>query len=761
MERSTANSSGVLFITSYPPRECGIATFSQDLVTILKTKFSRAFSYKVCALEWEEDEYTYPEEVVYTLNTSVSEQYEEMAEAINRDSGISAVVLQHEFGLFFEHEEELQSLLFGLSKPVVLSLHTVLPDPEASMKHNVQSLVSACESVIVMTNYAAELLANEYGIPRKKTTVIPHGTHLVHHEEKSSLKEQYGLTGRKVLSTFGLLCEWKSIETTLDALPAIVSEHPEVLFLVLGKTHPRVLEYEGERYRNMLEAKVEALKLQDHVQFVNRYLPRSELLEYLQLTDIYLFTSKNPGQAVSGTFVYAMACGCPVISTRFPHAEEVLTDEMGALIDFEDSEQLGLAVNRLLADEPLRKRMSLNALQKTTSGVWENAAIAHARLLTQVAAPDSRLNYDMPPVNLQHLKKMTTEFGIVRNARINHPDPASGYVLDNNAEALVALVQHYEQTRDEEDLSLIQTYLNFLAYCQQPEGDFLNYVSYEKSFTAENNSTSLEDANGRAVWALGFLISREQVMPETLVSFAETMMQRILPRIEGLHSPRSMAFAIKGLHYYNKKHHSFTITAIVRILADRLIQLYMRESDRGWEWFESYLTYANSVLPEAVLYAYTETGDPVYKEIAAESFNFLLSTTFNEGRIKVISNKSWLYRGEEAAPYGEQPIDVAYTILTLNRFYKVFKERDYLHKMEAAFNWFLGDNHLHKIIYNPCTGGCYDGLEEDHVNLNQGAEATISYLMARLTMEDHAARQVTHTPPPAATPTSIRQPTNG
>jgi hypothetical protein len=267
------------------------------------------------------------------------------------------------------------------------------------------------------------------------------------------------------------------------------------------------------------------------------------------------------------------------------------------------------------------------------------------------------------------------------------------------------------------------------------EGDFLNYVDYSRNFTKQNQETNLEDSNGRAIWALGFLISQNNV-PKELKEKAERLLKKALRSINSLDSPRAMAFAIKGLYYENTLKKSSHVGVLIKKLANKLVHLYKKESEKGWEWYESYLTYANSILPEALLCAYQEMGDVHYKDIAKESFDFLLSQTFNEDGIKVISNKSWLLKGEEAEQHGEQPIDVAYTVLSLGRFYDVFLQDDYLEKMKMAFEWFLGRNHLHQIVYNPRTGGCYDGLEKENINLNQGAESTVSYLMARLAVEN-------------------------
>ena len=751
----------ILFITSYPPRECGIATYSQDLIKALNNKFRGSFSLKVCALEAGNPLTIYPNEVKYVFNTHDVSKYVELAHTINNDKAIELVMIQHEFGFFHQAgDDAFLQFLYRLIKPAVIVFHTVLPKPDDVLKLKVKRIAKACESVIVMTHNAEQILIDEYDVPLQNISVIAHGTHLVPHLCKDVLKEKYALTGKKVLSTFGLLSSGKSIETTLEALPAIIALNPDIVFLIIGKTHPSVKKEEGEKYRNLLAQKVEDLQLENHVQFVNSYLSLPDLLEYLQLTDVYLFTSKDPHQAVSGTFSYAMSCGCPIVSTPIPHAKEVLQEDTGILIDFENSIQLAEAVNRLMSDERILTAFSASTLQRIVPTVWENSAIAHALLLQKIARqyigvtvsandmghtfhqPLYRketlpLQYHIPAINLNHVKKMTTEVGIIQFSVINQPDLSTGYTIDDNARALVAMCMHYEKTGDKADLEAMRTYLNFIQYCQQPKGDFLNYVDSDRKFTKQNYETNLSDANGRAIWALGYVISLKSILPKELIETAEDILNKVLPLAEKMYSTRTMAFTIKGLYYSNIDKKSLEKTALIKTLADRLVQMYRHESEQDWLWFESYLTYGNSLLPEAMLCAYLATGDLVYKDIAKTSFDFLLSLTFNEHGIKVISHNGWMQKGQETENHGEQPIDVAYTILAMSKFYNVFKEANYLRKMMTAFNWFMGKNHLNQIIYNPCTGGCYDGLEEKHVNLNQGSESTVSYLMARLTIAKH------------------------
>jgi hypothetical protein len=364
---------------------------------------------------------------------------------------------------------------------------------------------------------------------------------------------------------------------------------------------------------------------------------------------------------------------------------------------------------------------------------WQNSAIAHALLFQKLSSNAFQINYRIPKINLKHIRKMTTDFGIIQFSKMANPDIRSGYTLDDNARALIAICQHFEDSLNPYDLHLIHTYLQFMKHCLQPNGEFLNYVNERKQFTLQNYTENLEDCNGRAIWALGYFISCKKILPLNLVNEAENLWQQALPHLHKIHSTRAMAFILKGLYYYDNNEN----LPLMNTLASRLVQMYRHEKTNDWFWFESYLTYGNSLLPEAMLCAYVRTQNEDYKKIAKESFDFLLSKIFVDGKIKVISNKGWHIKDmiAETVIGGEQPIDVAYTIVALEKFFLVFGKYSYKQKAKIAFNWFLGDNHLNQIVYNPATGGCYDGIEERNVNLNQGAESTLSYLMARLSTE--------------------------
>lgn len=728
----------LLIITSYPPRECGIATYSQDLRNAMTAKFGDSFSIKICALESTLSDFEYPDEVKYILNTQNEDDFLSLAEKINLDDSISMIYLQHEFGLFGgNYGDYLLKFLVNNSKPVAITMHTVLPNPNDNLKDIVQKIAFYCEEIIVMTNNSAKILTENYAISKDKINVIAHGTHLVSptSDDKKTLRSNF--SDRIVLSTFGLISEGKSIETALEALPKIVSKFPNVLYLIIGKTHPEIIKKEGEKYRDFLYETVNRLHLQNNVKFINSYLSLNELKEYLSRTDIYLFTAKDPNQAVSGTLAYAMACGCPVISTPIPHAKELL-DGAGLNFGFQNSNELAEAAIKLLYEPELRREMSSNALHKISPTSWQNSAIAHVNI-AQKNSKNSNvpLQYKLPDINLKHIKRLTTEHGMIQFSNISSPDLTTGYTLDDNSRALVAMVTHYKIYNQKSDLELIKTYLHFIIFCQKYDGSFLNYVDKNGNFTENNSEENLEDSNGRAIWALGKFCINEALFDEDLRRKANYALQKSFETIKKLSSPRAISFVIKGLYHYNINKKNPNVTQIITTLADNLVSKYRGVSDEKWQWFENYLTYANSVIPEAMLCAAISTNSKLYEDIAIKTFDFLLSVTFKEDMIKVVSNKGWYKKGIEANVYGEQPIDVVYTVLALCTFYKYFEvKKKYFDKMESAFNWFLGKNHLNQIVYNPQTGGCFDGLEENHINLNQGAESTVSYLMSRLAFEE-------------------------
>lgn len=741
MKTTPMHQTKILFVTTVPPTQCGIATYTEDSIQALSKMFGNNCNFDLCEITFED---TYNVSSSYVLPSNNRAAYSSVAQKINADSSISLVHIQHEFGLFGgQYGSYLFDFLETLKKPVVFTFHTVLPNPNLELKKIVERLSEFAQSIIVMTEESKKILTSNYDIFSELIHVIPHGTHLVHYEKTAVVKERLGLDQRPILATFGLLSAGKSIETALFALPEIVKQFPNVLYLILGKTHPNTIRSGVDTYRIFLEEIVDNLDLRNNVRFINEYLSTPELLEYLKATDIYVFTSKDPNQAVSGTFSYAMSCCCPVVASKIPHTLEVLTEEVGLLVDIQDANQYSTAILSLLKDKNKLEEMGFNAYGKSIAACWENVALKYKEVYTLAVPNLAFISHILPAINWNHLKALTFPLGAVQFSKIGDPDIQSGYTLDDNARALIAAVLLYEHTSDPSVIPYILLYLEFITSCQQQDGSFLNYVDQQGNFESKNFLENLEDANGRAIWALGTLIANEE---KELSSFAATALRTILkalPTIYSLQSPRAAAFAIKGLYAAYGRDNDVRLLEAIGFLAEILSIRYDATATSSWEWFENKLTYANSVLPEALLLAADLYPQRNYSTKAIAAMDFLMSKLFFNNQFKIISNRSWFEKGSLPHQFGEQPIEVCYMIQALDVFYRQTGRSVYKEKIPVVFDWFLGKNHLKQIMYNPLTGGGYDGLEQENVNLNQGAESSICYLVARLLMTNYQSDEDT------------------
>ncbi|MFM2230944.1 MAG: hypothetical protein RL607_2202 [Bacteroidota bacterium] len=743
LQKSTIKSisPSLVMLSTFPPKECGLATFASDLVQAIQNQYSDSYVLYKCALNLPVDEFE--DDFFHVLDTENPESFTSLAQKIKKLSSNEWIIVQHEFGLYRNHELELLELLNSVEKKIMVVLHTVLPQPPPEIEAFMHSIAFLTHTLVVMTANAKTILIERYAIDPAKIIVIPHGTHLVEHQPKLELKKQYDWANRTILSTFGLLSSGKSIETTLLALPQVIERFPDVLFLIVGKTHPGVIHAEGERYRASLEQLIQTLGLEHHTLQLNAYLDLPHLLEILQLTDVYIFTSKNQDQAVSGTFAYALSCGCPIVATPIPHAIEVVNNGCGILFDFEQPDQLAKQLIYVLERPELQLEMRLNGLHRIEPTAWQNTAIHYIKHLQNHSNQPPILHYKWPIMNSNHIKKMTTHFGMLQFAKLNVPDTNSGYTLDDNARALIAICQHYTLTSEADLLVYVERYLRFIVFCLQPDGKFLNYVDLDETFTSQNEETNLEDCFGRAIWAIGFLMASPSVFPTHFLSCVEGIFEDTLHQRKQLQSPRAIAFTIKGL-YYAHQTNAVDNREEIEALGNQLLRHFNDTATTDWAWFEPYLTYGNSILPEALLLAWKVTQKLEFKTVAMKSMDFLMSQIFNDNKIRVISNKGWLHAGQDRMTMsegGEQPIDVAYAVMALDTFFQITGNPNYFEKMKQAYHWFLGENNRNEIIYNPKTGGCYDGLEHDHVNLNQGAESTLSHLLARQALEKYSNQE--------------------
>lgn len=724
-----------LFMGTFPPRECGIATFTQDLTNAIDKRFYPSIKTKILALNNNGTNiYNYPKKVMFQISDTDINSYIETAKKINKSKKIKVVCIQHEFGIFGGYYgDHLLAFLEVLKKPAFVTFHSVLPNPDKQRKIVVKAIADRVNAIIVMTQKAVTILQKEYKITETPIKVVPHGIPDVNFETQLKEKNHLRLKNKIVLSSFGMISRNKGYEYVIEALPEVVKQYPNLVYVIVGGTHPVVRKNEGEVYRNMLEAKVKELGLQNNVKFYNKYVTKEEIIQYVKASDIYISPSLTPEQITSGTLVYAMGCGRAVVSTPFLHAKDILTKDRGELAEFEDSESFTKAILRILNNQERLRILESNAYTYTRQMVWHNVGLSYVRQFNRYLKLPELYFRKMPQINIKHLSRMTDDFGIIQFATLAKPDIASGYTLDDNARALLVAGSLYNKIPQKSHLKLIQTYLDYIKYVQQTDGKLLNFVDQNKNL--DTNSWS-EEAHARAIRALGYVSSLPNI-PKDVKYQAEEILANAVQIVPDMAHPRAVASVIAGLCHYNKDHYSEHNIELIKQLANTLTALYENNSNPEWQWFEPMMTYSNAKLPEAMFHAYIATQDKKYLEIAKATIDFLVGKTFNGSTFVPIGQNGW-YDGQnqKRAFFDQQPIEAATMTIALALAYKVLREPKYEKLAINSFNWFLGKNIVNTVIYNEQTGGCHDGLGKEVVNLNQGAESTISYLTARLSLEE-------------------------
>ena len=723
----------ILHIGTYPPRECGIATFTKDLTDALNIKFNPEIKSKITAINDSTNFYNYKKNVLFQIDQTNREDYFSIAQKINRNPNIALVHLQHEYGIYGGSAGHfVVDFLNSLEKPIITTLHTVIPRPNFSMKETLIDIVDKSKAVIVMSDKAQKNLEKNYKVNNSKIYVIPHGVPQVPFVSPSFAKRKLGLSGKIVLSTFGMLNPNKGIEYAISALPHVLKKFPNLIYLVIGATHPIVRKNAGEEYRNFLRRKVEELGLKEYVKFYNKYITLNEIIDYLQATDIYISPSLDQYQTVSGTISYALGCGRPVISTASTYAKEVVTRSSGKLVKFRDSESISGAILSLLGKGENLTEISQTAYANTRHMTWANVAGSHFDLYKKYGHLEAS-EVKLPKVKLRHLKRLTNDFGIWQFARFISPDKKYGYCLDDNARALIVACMYYKYNNQNYVLDLIKTYLSFLKFCQTKNGRFRNLINSQK---IPQDKLGSEDSFGRAIWALG-LCSNQKELPIQIRDKAENLLKSTLPEIEQIKSLRAKSFIAAGLYFYCQKSRNLKYSKIIKIFADHQMKLFREIYSTKWKWFENQLTYSNSKLIDTLFYAYLQTSKKRYLSIGLECLKFLKKITMNKDYFSPIGQSGWYVRGGKRSHFDQQPEDTSSMVSTLLLAYKITLNRSYLEDATNVFNWFLGKNYLRQMIYDEVTGGCFDGLGKYSVNLNQGAESTISYLLARLTFEEY------------------------
>ncbi|MGD9153031.1 MAG: glycosyltransferase family 4 protein [Gammaproteobacteria bacterium] len=730
------NSVNIIYLSTFPPRACGLASFTHDLANSIDSHLAApSFSAKIIAMCGDK-KLSYDNRVLFQINQHQQNSYIKAAEMLNAMPNAKLINIQHEFGIFGgEYGCYLIPFLRALKNPVVVTLHTVLPQPAKKLREVTCEICNYTKTIVVMSERAKNLLQQEYDIAESKIRIIPHGIHQRPYTTSAAAKKAFGLENKIVLSTFGMLSRGKGIEYVLQALVHVVKKFPNVLYQIIGATHPNVLKEEGESYREFLQDTVNKLNLAKYVKFYNQHFDLDALLDHLETSDIYLAASLNPHQVTSGTLSYALGTGRPVISMRFYHAEEVVTPEVGYIIDHTDSRAYADAISKLLQNETLRKTMGKNAFIKTRNMIWPNVALQYLDCFTQYI-PIPNLQRKRPAVTLKHLKKLTDDFGIFQFAQFSIPDPASGYTLDDNARALIAVAlayKHYNKlkcTSKQELLRLMHIYLDFIEYVEQNPGDLHNYVYHNKTLNTQANAEeNLEDANGRAIYALAY-VAAAQELPQKIKKKARKLLEKHLTHMPNkLHSPRAIAFCAKAIAKLENDH---AMHATLEQYGNHLLHLYNQYHADDWRWFEPYLTYCNAILPDALLNIYKAMPHKKnYFSIAEKTLNFLIKHSFDKHYMPIGQN-GWFYKNGKRAFFDQQPEDTSSMVEALHTMYSITKNEYYKTLMHKAFNWFLGDNQIQQMVYNPTTGGCCDGVRSNSINLNQGAESTIAYLYAHL-----------------------------
>lgn len=734
MKRHAHGTHYVLQMGSYPPRECGIATFTQDLTAALNKRFNPIVKTRVLALNDQPTSmYNYPSNVFRQIAATELEAYVHLAQEVNRRNEVKIVNIQHEFGIFGgEWGNYLIPFLQAIEKPVVVTFHSVLSGPDAALRGVVRSIANLSRALIVMNAFSGDILVKEYAVPRSKIAVIPHGIPQIPFESSERAKAELDLTGRTVLSTFGMISVNKGLQYALRALPKVVKQFPDIVYLIVGATHPAIRRSEGESYRNFLAREVERLHIGDHVRFYNKYVTLEEIIQYLRATDVYIAPTIDQGQSVSGTLAYAVGAGRPVVSTATAYAHYLIDDANGILVPPKNHLQIAKGLEELLSDRKRMKSMGAVSYEKSRHMIWPNVAAQYFDVYRKFADVTPEEN-KLPDITLAHLVRMTDEFGILHHAKYGKPAPRYGYSVDDNARALIVAVRRYKTNPGKDLLALLKTYLRFVKFNARPDGSFSNIVSPEK----KRDTTRDEDVWGRAVWALGSAASAEFLPPEVRRT-AEAMFMRSLQHAAMPASPRAAAFAMSGLYAYLVRFPKRNLTNLFRRFADKQIAFYKTHTSRDWNWFEDQLTYSNSKLPESLFYAYDLLRDKKYLNVATATLDFLSAITFLEKHYAPIGQNGWYYRNQQRSYFDQQPEDAGSMVETKVVAYKVTGNARHLDDAFRAFQWFLGKNHLTQMVYDEVTGGCHDGVGQYGMNLNQGAESTLSYLLARLALDEVA-----------------------
>ncbi|UII21169.1 glycosyltransferase family 4 protein [Fulvivirga ligni] len=728
----------IAYISTYLPRECGIGTFTHDLMRSMlqhahKTNQNEGF---IVALNDHNQEYTYPSEVKLVIHQEQQADYLEAANFINL-SGADICILEHEFGIFGgQSGVHILPLIHRLKIPLIVTLHTILEAPSYNEKAVLKEVCKMANHIVVMSHKAIDFLTKIYQVPKEKISLIEHGVPDIHYDKVQTRKE-FKLVDKKILLTFGFIGRNKGIETVIRALPKIIEHYPNTQYIILGKTHPNIIRQSGEEYRNFLQLLVKNLNLTNHVIFLNEFIDQKELFKYLEACDIYITPYLNEAQITSGTLSYAMGAGCAVISTPYWHASELLDKGRGRLFNFNNSDMLADILQELMDHPEQLKEIQKRSSEYGAKITWPKIGARYIQLAERIISepleltPKKETIVDpllLPPFSLSHIKRLTDDTGIIQHAKFGIPNLKEGYCLDDNSRALLMVLMAYKQKKDSLALELSPIYLSYIHYMQNSDGTFRNFLSFNRNFMDEVGS---EDSFGRTIWALGFLLGNAP--NDAYYQTGRLIFFDAAPNFEKLKSIRSIANTMIGICYYLKTNISDdNMTERLRKMSFILIKHFDDNSTSEWKWFESLLAYDNGILPLALLHAAEILNDDKVTATALASMSFLTEVTLKDGYLSIVGNKNWYKKNGPRSTYAQQPIDALAMILMYHQAFLLTRDKDYLNKMFTCYMWFLGENDLRMSLYDFETKGCCDGFENYGVNRNQGAESSLAYLISHL-----------------------------
>ncbi len=736
----------IAFLGNYLPRKCGIATFTSDLLSAVAAEHPQTQCFAVPVNDIEGG-YDYPRVVRFEIEEQDLTSYQRAADFLNIGN-VDMVSVQHEFGIFGGPAgSHLLALVRELKMPIVTTLHTVLGKPNIDQRRVMQELIARSTRLVVMTERGRQMLQDVYQASPDEIDLIPHGIPDMPFVDPNYYKDQFGVEGRVVLLTFGLLSPNKGIEYVLNALPHILAEFPDVVYIVLGATHPHELQERGEAYRLSLEILAKKNKVEKSVIFYNRFVELEELKEFIGAADLYLTPYLNEAQITSGALAYAFGAGKAVVSTPYWHAAELLAEDRGVLVPFGDAGAIAREVIDLLGDATRRHAMRKNAYKLGREMIWSNTArlymcsFEQARLQSAVLSQKSfatktldRQPRELPELKLNHLSRMTDTTGIFQHAIFTVPNFSEGYCTDDNARAFILAVLLDElQEQPERVRALGSTYAAFLNYAFNAKAKrFHNHLSFDRRWLDDQGS---EDCHARALWALGLGVGRST--HRSFQIMAGQLFARALPVVTEFTSPRAWAFSLLGIHEYLQRLSGDRLVNQTReALTSRLMELFDKTAQPDWPWFEEVLAYDNAKLAHALIVSGNATAQAAVFERGLAALRWLVEVQHSEnGHLRPIGSNGFYRRGGPRANFDQQPIEAQAMVSACLEAYRATADSWWYRQAHRAFDWFLGWNDLGLEVCSTTTGGCRDALHVDRVNGNQGAESTIAYLLSLAEMQ--------------------------